>query len=139
MTVIQNDKSAFLLTLHQIDGEHRIRLAQVLHDETGLLAETVVRDDAAYLKVTGDYLDYRFYYSTDGEEWHQVGDVVDGAALSPYFIDGFNYTGVYLGLYASANGNESENYADYEFFHYRSMEKTSDDWYHRQEAQRRAD
>jgi xylan 1,4-beta-xylosidase len=139
LTVIQNDKSAFLLTLSRIDGENRIRLAQVLHDETGLLAEIVVRDDAAYLKVTGDYLDYRFYYSTNGEEWHQVGDMVDGTALSPYFIDGYNYTGAYLGLYASANGNESRNYADYEFFHYRTTESTSDDWYHRQEAQQRAD
>jgi alpha-N-arabinofuranosidase len=139
LTVIQNDKSAFLFTLHRIDGENRLRLTQVLHDETGLLAEATIETSDVHLKVTGDYLDYRFYHSADGEDWHQVGDTVDGTALSPYFIEGYNYTGVYLGLYASANGNESENHADYEFFHYRSTEKKNDDWYHRQEARNNAD
>jgi alpha-N-arabinofuranosidase len=139
ITVIQNDKSAFLFTLGNIDGENRVRLTQTLHDETGLLGEAAIENEVSYLKVTGNYLDYRFYYSTNGENWHQVGDTVDGTALSPYFIDGYNYTGVYLGLYASANGNESDNHADYEFFHYRSTERASDDWYQRQEAQQGAD
>lgn len=138
LTIIQNDKSAFLLTLGQRDGENRLRLTQTLHDETGLLGEAAIEDDAVYLKVTGNYLDYRFFYSADGKDWHQVGDKVDGTALSPYFIQGYNYTGVYIGLYGSANGDETNNHADYEFFHYRATENDEDDWYHRQEAQRRA-
>jgi alpha-N-arabinofuranosidase len=139
ITVIQNDKSALLLTLMNEDGTNRVALTQSLYDETGLLAAADIAGDTVSLRVSGDYLDYRFWYSIDGENWQQLGDVVDGTALSPYALGGYNYTGVYIGLYATSNGQASDNHADYEFFSYTPTGAARDDWYHRQIEKQRHD
>ena len=112
-------------------------MLESLHDETGLLAAEEFAGDTVSLRVSGDYLDCRFWYSADGENWRQLGDVVDGTALSPFVLGGFNYTGVYIGLYATSNGKASDNHADYEHFTYKPTGASRDDWYHRQIAKQR--
>lgn len=139
ITVIQNDKSALLLTLTMEGGRNRLTLTQSLRGETSLLAHEEISGGSVSLKVSGDYLDFRFSYSTDGEAWRQVGAVVDGTALSPFVLGGYNYTGLYVGLYASSNGRATDNHADYEFFSYEPTGASRDDWYHRQAAKQRDD
>ena len=134
LSVIQNDKSAVVLTLRKADRGYRLALTQVLDGKGVTLAESPYDSDSVHLKVSGDYLDYRFSYSADGKSWKQLGDTFDATALSPSAIPGYNYTGVYLGLYASANGENSDNHADYDFFRYRFTGASKDDWYRRQEA-----
>jgi hypothetical protein len=92
--------------------------------------------DGIFLRVTGDYLDYRFSYSLDGTDWQPFGEKVDGAVLSPAVLGGFNYTGVYLGLYASSIGAPTENHADFDYFLYRPMADGRDDWFCRQSGSR---
>ena len=135
LIVIQNDKSAFLLTMVGTDVGNQLRLSKLLYDEITVLARQPFDGDTVHFKVAGTYLDYGFYYSTDGENWHEMGEDVDGTTLSPYFLRGYNYTGVYVGLYASANGAVSDNYADFESFNFKSNAGTRDDWYYRQERQ----
>lgn len=72
-------------------------------------------------------------FSRDGEEWSVLGEGVDGVRLSPAVIEGYNYTGAYVGLYASSNGAATDNHADFQFFRYRPMGESRDHWYHRQE------
>lgn len=139
LVVIQNDKSAYLLTLTAIDSAKQLRLSQSLYGEVITLASQPFNGDTVHLRVAGTYLDYGFYYSTDGKNWHEIGEGVDGAALSPYFLRGYNYTGAYIGLYASANGMASDNHADFEFFNYNAKVQTTDDWYYRQEARQGID
>jgi len=134
LAVIQNDRSAYLLTLTKGAGGNRLRLYQSLFEKITPIAETMVTGNVVYLRVTGDYLDYGFSFSPDGESWRPLGANVDGSALSPAVLGGFNYTGVYIGLYASSNNTPSENPADFEFFSYRSTETDSDAWYYRQSA-----
>ena len=43
-------------------------------------------------------------------------DGLDAALLSSTVNGGF--TGAYMGMYASSNGSESENHADFDWFHY---------------------
>jgi hypothetical protein len=47
-------------------------------------------------------------------------------------IEGYNYTGVYIGLYATSNGASTDNYADFDFFRYRPVAEGRDDWHYRQ-------
>ena len=138
LIVIQNDKSAFMLTMASSDAGNHLRLSQSLYGDVTVLANQPVDSDTVHLKVAGAYLDYGFFYSTDGENWHEIGNGVDGTTLSPYFLRGYNYTGVYVGLYASANGMMSDNYADFESFNFNSNAATRDDWYYRQERQNEA-
>jgi len=133
IVVIQNDRSAFLATLGGSDGDGaRLRLQQSLRGQTAILAEVPYEGDEVYLRVSGDYLDYRFAWSADGSAWHPLGPPADGRALSPAVLGGFNYTGVYLGLYASANGKASDNHADFDFFNYEPTAADRDEWYARQ-------
>lgn len=139
VAVIQNDKAAFWLTLVSGDGGNSLRLVQSLYGEVTEIASEPFDEESVHLKVTGDYLDYGFYYSLDGENWREIESGVDGSALSPYVLRGYNYTGAYIGVYASSNGRDSLNYADYDGFKYVSTSGTRDDWYYRQEANQGAD
>jgi alpha-N-arabinofuranosidase len=131
LVAIQNDRSAFLLTLA---GGGRLALQQRLHERLDTLAEMPFDGDAVFLRIRGDYLAYRFSWSRDGEVWTDLGGPVDGTALSPAVLGGFNYTGVYLGLYASSNGERSDSHADFDFFHYWPTARERDAWYQRQLA-----
>lgn len=135
LIVIQNDKSAYRLTLLQHGAGKQLRLVQSLYDEESVLADRAYASDTVYLKVTADYLAYSFYFSMDGKSWSLLLADVDGTALSPSVLRGYNYTGAYIGLYASANGSASDNYADFARFSYESNPEKKDDWYYRQAAQ----
>ena len=47
-------------------------------------------------------------------------------------IHGYNYTGLYLGVFASSNGATTDNTANYEYFRYAPRVDSRDGWYHRQ-------
>jgi len=132
LVVIQNDRSAFMMTLSKGDGANSLRLSQSLNGESRELAVASVDADTLLLRVTGDYLDYRFEFSADGEKWAALGGVTDGTALSPAVIEGYNYTGVYIGLFGSSNGRPSDNHAGFDFFSYRPTAVSRNDWFDRQ-------
>ncbi len=132
LTVIQNDRSAYVMTLAGEPGDRRIRLYHTADGEISPIAETDYDGTAVHLRITGDYLDYGFHFSRDGEEWTTLAEGVDGVRLSPAVIEGYNYTGVFLGLYASSHGTPTDNHADFQFFRYRPTGESRDHWYHRQ-------
>jgi alpha-N-arabinofuranosidase len=132
LIAIQNDRSAIWLTMAEDTDGNTIRLTRSLHGESDLLAAAPFEGDAVFLKISGDYLSYDFQFSADGEAWTSLAGPVDVTPLSPAAIDGYNYTGVYLGLYATSNGAETDNHADFAFFNYEPMENTRDDWFYRQ-------
>lgn len=131
LIVIQNDRSAYVMSLGRSDGGNSLRLYHAPRSGD-MLAERDVSGNRIHLRVIGDYLSYSFYYSSDGEEWIPLAEGVDGTRLSPAVIGGFNYTGVYLGLYGSSNGVPTDAYADFEWFRYRPTAVHRDDWYYRQ-------
>jgi xylan 1,4-beta-xylosidase len=69
-----------------------------------------------YLKVSAANQMYSFYASTDCENWRPVAEDVDGRILSTTVAGGF--VGAYIGMYASSNGQYSENVADWDWFEY---------------------
>lgn len=131
LVVIQNDRSAVMLTMADgLDG-NTLQLTQSLNGKSKRLADVAYDRNSVFLRVTGDYLSYGFQYSLDGESWTSLGHI-DGTALSPAQIDGYNYTGVYVGLYATSNGQRTRNYADFDFFNYAPTARSRDDWFRRQ-------
>jgi alpha-N-arabinofuranosidase len=132
LVVIQNDRSAFLMTASAGPGGNMLKLTQSLHGESIELATAPYDGDFVFLKVSGNYLAYRFLYSADGEAWSALGSEIDGTALSPAAIEGYNYTGVYIGLYATSNRSKTRNYADFDFFTYEPTAGSRDGWFHRQ-------
>lgn len=131
LVVIQNDRSAVMLTMADGLGGNTLQLTQSLNGKSKRLADVAYDRNSVFLRVTGDYLSYGFQYSLDGESWTSLGHI-DGTALSPAQIDGYNYTGVYVGLYATSNGQRTRNYADFDFFNYAPTARSRDDWFRRQ-------
>ncbi|MEM9533756.1 MAG: hypothetical protein AAGA23_22745, partial [Pseudomonadota bacterium] len=85
------------------------------------LAAVAVSPGELELKVEGRGLGGQFYVRRAGAIWTAVGAAVDLTFLSPAVLDGFNYTGLYVGLYASSNGRPSENQAAFDTFAYRPL------------------
>jgi alpha-N-arabinofuranosidase len=133
VVVIQNDRSAYALTLTRAaDGGSRVSLYHTADGKITPIAESGLVGDTIHFKITGDYLDYGFHYSTDGTKWTVLSEDVDGVRLSPAVIEGYNYTGAYIGLYASSNGSATQSHADFDFFSYRATADARDHWYQRQ-------
>ncbi len=136
LTVIQNDRSAYVLSVSDAGEGHTLTLYHTAKGQRSVIAEQEFESNTIYLGVAADYLDYSFSYSLDGAEWHELAQGVDGVKLSPAAIDGFNYTGVYIGLYGTSNGLTSGNHASYDYFRYTPSAGDRDHWYHRQRSRR---
>ena len=118
MTVIQNDRSAYVMSL--MDG--KIQLHHFFHGTDSLLASHSYKKSTVFWNISADYLDYDFSYSQDGKNWVLLFNNADGSKLSPE-SSGWTYTGVYIGLYGSSNNLTSTNYADFDWFDYKGVSK----------------
>ena len=132
VVVMQNDRSAVFMTLSGGEDMNRIRVYRTFHGEVEELAAAGYGAQSVHLRVGGDYLELDFSYSADGETWTTLAEDVDATTLSPAVIHGYNYTGLYLGVFATSNGGESNNRAEYEHFRYTPRVESRDDWYRRQ-------
>lgn len=72
-----------------------------------------------YLKMSGDASSYSFHYSLDNVVWEEV-IALDAAYLSTAESGGF--VGTILGLYASSNGEDSDNSAHFPWVSYQGSE-----------------
>lgn len=118
LVVIQNDKGALSLTRSQRDSQEFAVLSKWLDGHRTELVRVPVAPGNISLRVDGNFLSYKFYVRENLCDWRQVGETVDAAFLSPDQLNGFNYTGIYVGLYASSNGDPTENTADFDRFVY---------------------
>ena len=119
LLLIQKDTAAFALTrARDAGGKTVLRLSRFHDGGRAVLAEQAVAPGAGLLRVVGDGLNYRFEHSANGRRWLPVGPLMDGTQLSPAVLKGFNYTGVFVGLYASSNGRPSPAHADFSRWRY---------------------
>lgn len=122
MVVIQKDTAAYTFTLaRDAQGAPVLRVSAFGEEGRQELAAAPLPPAAAAkpleLRVVANGLCYAFDYSLDGGRfWRRVGKGFDGTRLSPAVLKGFNYTGVFIGLYGSANGAPSAAVADFEGF-----------------------
>lgn len=135
IAALQDDRFHYSLVKTLNGGRAVVRLYQTegavrkLVEEAEIEAEAGIGADAAsdrradrlYLAVQGERDFYRFYYGFQERERRPIGGQMPGALLSSNTNEGF--TGTYLGMYASSNGMETENYADFDWFQYWGMEE----------------
>lgn len=82
------------------------------------VTEVFVNSPKVWLRITGEAEYYRFWYSTDGTEFKQIG-IGNTRYLSSETAGGF--TGVMVGLWAhcpDAETNAITGFADFEYFEY---------------------
>ena len=118
LVVIQKDTAAYAFTVARDEQGRRVARVQWVGEQgpSTLAAVPLSGDRPIHLRVVARGLHYSFEHSVDGSRWHRVGAPVDGTRLSPSVLRGFNYTGVFIGLYASSNGQATQARAEFEGF-----------------------
>jgi alpha-N-arabinofuranosidase len=94
----------------------------LIRRENGVDSALKVQDvspEVVYLQVRAKGQDYQFYVADHPDQWQAFGNPIDGRVLSTEVAGGF--TGAYMGMYASSNGNSSDNYADFDWFEYKGQ------------------
>ena len=121
LVAIQNDRFQYRLVVTRQGGVKLVRLVKVFNEDRKVLSETVVAqrpydsDHVLALEVSG--LDLRFLAGPDGEHLAPLGQTQDARVLASNVAGGF--IGAFVGMYASSNGQPSDNEADFDWFLYR--------------------
>ncbi len=82
-----------------------------------VIAEKKVSSKSLYLKIEALEQLFTFSFSNDGNSWEVLAKNEDGRFLS-FGLGMGKFTGTFVGLYASSNGQESSNFALYDWFEY---------------------
>lgn len=134
IALAQNDNHQFRLEYSIEDGEKVIRLIKCISKSNidfrtatfsyenieSKLAHKVFNSEVIYLKVIARGQDYNFYYGSSLNAMELLAENIDGRILSSDVAGGF--VGTYVGLFASSNGNISNNIADFDWFDYAGKE-----------------
>ena len=121
LVVIQKDTAANVFTLARSrQGGALLRLSWFGDEGQREIVSTPLAAQAGgrplELRVLAQDVCYALEYSLDGRTWRRAGPSVDGERPSPSVLEGFDCTGVFIGLYAWSNGGASGRFADFEGF-----------------------
>ncbi len=119
MVLLQSEKFHYQFVYTRNSEGNVIRLIRCMDGEIEVLSEEVMDVSSLYLKVEAIGQNYSFYYSETTSDYKLLMENVDGRILSTDVAGGF--VGTEIGLYASANGNSSENKADFDWFEYHGL------------------
>jgi xylan 1,4-beta-xylosidase len=125
IVVIRDRNNYFKFTIGHKNGEPVISLFKRHNplNEDELAASAEMDSNKVKLRVTSEGVYYTFEHSTDGHNWITLARKVDGSFLG---MDGAGrFTGTFKGLYASSNGKESGNSADFDYFRYVTLKDSN--------------
>lgn len=117
LVLLQDDRYNYLFTKTIKNGQTILRIAKTEQGVYSVIKELPVEDTKRiYLSAQCNESSYAFYYGYKDREMICAIEGLDAALLSSSVNGGF--TGAYIGMYASSNGSESTNHADFDWFHY---------------------
>lgn len=117
--LVQDDRYHCSLVKTRRGNVDVIRLYSVIGSVMSLVREINIRTtETIYLTVDCLTDTYRFYYGFAEGEYLPAGEL-PANILSSWTNEGF--TGAYIGMYATANGQESQNAAYYDWFLYEGI------------------
>lgn len=134
IALIQNDNHQFRLEYSIENRQKVIRLIRCIsksevdfrtatfeyeniEEEMG---KKVFDSEVIYLKAIAKGQEYSFYYGAEPDKMESLAEKIDGRILSSDVAGGF--VGTYIGLFASGNGETSDNIADFDWFDYKGEE-----------------
>ncbi|MCT8139611.1 glycoside hydrolase family 43 protein [Anaerobacillus sp. CMMVII] len=116
IVLLQNHNYQLRVEYGLHENQSSIRLIRRSNGQDELLAIQPITTDLLYLKIEAIGQAYSFYYGTTPETWNLLREDVDGTILSSDVAGGF--VGAFIGMYATSHGQESCNYADFDWFEY---------------------
>jgi len=115
LALLQNKEFYFLFVVTRETEEIVVRLIKRSHGKDETLAEHPMSAGLCALKVTAHEQNYSFYLSMN-DQWQPLAENIDERILSTLVAGGF--VGIYIGMYASSNGQPSTNHDDFDWFEY---------------------
>jgi xylan 1,4-beta-xylosidase len=79
-----------------------------------------LRADCCHLRASIDHDTLRFAWSIDGKRWHAIGPRLDASTLSDDYVEGWGFTGAFVGLCCQDLSGQG-GYADFDWFEYREL------------------
>jgi xylan 1,4-beta-xylosidase len=115
LTVLMNERHHYEIAIGYSEAGRIVFVRRRIGDLIAIVAQTRIPEGLVKLEIEADENQYHFSYAIAGEEPKRLAS---GAAryLSSEVAGGF--TGVYLGIYATGNGKQSETPADFDYFDY---------------------
>lgn len=115
MTVFMNESYHYNLAIRKQGSKRVLQLVYQVGSIHHIEKEIPVSDGPVQLRLVGSPGYYRFSFSQNNKTFTEIGKA-DTHFLSSETVGGF--TGVYIGLYATGNGNKSQSAADFDWFTY---------------------
>lgn len=120
LIAMQNDRFQYRLVIEFNDGNKNVSLYKVFNQDRKVLTETLVHrqpwQDERVLALKVDGMALQFMAGENRGSLQPVADAQDGTVLASNVSGGFS--GAYVGMYASSNGGQSDNHADFDWFLY---------------------
>ena len=124
LIAIQNDRFQYRLLVTKSQGRNVLRLIKVYNPDRKILTETVVAErslgEDRFLVMELAGLELRFLTGPDMSRLSPLGEVQDASVLASNVSGGF--IGAFIGMYASSNGQEGGNHADFAQFLYQPVD-----------------
>lgn len=120
MAIVCDESNHVRLVKKYREGLPYVSLVTCLSGKEVVSAEQQIQEGKLELRVVYHGL-YADFYCRTKEKWNLVAAHVDMRKLSTEEAGGF--TGCTIGMYASANGVESGNYADFQYFSYEEIKE----------------
>jgi xylan 1,4-beta-xylosidase len=121
ISLVQKDNNYLTFTLLLKDGKYLLRLKLAEPNKSPvILGEKILEKFAAeiVLKIESRDHKYHFIFSTDnGETFSTLTTTSSNYLLSK------GYTGAYAGIYSTANGKQSKDYADFDWINYKGFQR----------------
>jgi xylan 1,4-beta-xylosidase len=122
IVLLQNNDYHFRFVVAGTEkGQAVVRLIRREAGKESSLAKRPIGEGRVYFKVEAHGQAYSFYIGVRPETWRPIAEAVDGRILSTPVAGGF--VGAYIGMYASSNGQSSENVTDFHWFEYVGLDE----------------
>jgi alpha-N-arabinofuranosidase len=119
IVLLQNSNFHYRCVITLKGTEQIVRLVKCEKGEESMMAEIPLSGDQFYFRVEAKGQSYSLFIAIEPEAWQSVAKNLDGRILSTPVATGF--IGAYIGMYASSNGAESDNHADFDWFEYQGL------------------
>jgi xylan 1,4-beta-xylosidase len=113
LCVRANESNHYEVGVERLDGKRMLFARNTVKDQTYTLVSQPVEPGLVQLEISGSESQYQFAWSPDGKAWTTLG-ASTSVDLSREKAGGF--TGAVIGIYASANGKDSQDWADFSWF-----------------------
>ena len=119
VSIFQKDDNYINFTVFKKEEKIFIKMYAFQNDKIISISEQEIADykGKIKLKISSEEGEYKFSYSTRGFRYRLFSKIKNDIVKSE------GYTGAHIGLYATSNGDKSNDYADFDYIDYTSKDQ----------------